>query len=116
ASGFAVFLLNQTIPMIYAWFIIYGIGNGLAYGLMVPIWPRYFGRKAIGSIRGMGTMFATPVGIAAPVYAGWIYDTTGSYITAFTAVMALIATAAILMTFVVPPKPPAEVGDIRKIV
>lgn len=116
ATGYVIFLLNQTIPMIYVWFIVYGIGNGLAYGLMVPIWPRYFGRKAIGSIRGIGTTLMTPVGIAAPVYAGWVYDTTGSYTTAFIVVAALLAFASVLMALALPPKAPAGVSEITEIV
>ena len=75
AVGFIVFLLNQTIPMIYM-----------------------------------------PAGIAAPIYVGWVYDTTGSYISAFTIIAALLVFSAVVVCFVLPPKPPAEVGDISKIV
>ena len=56
----------------------------------------------------------TPVGVAAPIYAGWIYDTTGSYIAAFTLFAVLLALAAILVALAVPPKPPAHITDIRQ--
>ena len=115
ATGFAVFLLNQTTAMIYVWFILYGIGFGVGMGLMFPMRARYFGRKAFGSIGGFSALFMTPVGVAAPVYLGWVYDTTGSYITAFTLIAALVAFSAVLACFIVPPKPPAQVTDIRKI-
>ncbi len=115
AIGFAVFLLNQTIPMIYVWFILYGIGMGAGFGLMFPMRARYFGRKAFGSIGGASTLLMAPAGVAAPIYAGWVYDTTGSYITAFTVIAALLAFSAVIMLFVVPPKPPAQVTDISKI-
>ena len=61
-------------------------------------------------------LFMTPIGIAAPIYIGWVYDTTGSYITAFILVAVLLAFSAVLMSLVVPPKPPAQATDIRKIV
>ncbi|MFC2011257.1 MFS transporter [Chloroflexota bacterium] len=114
--GFTVFLLNQTTAMIYAWFILYGIGMGIGFALMAPMRARYFGRKAFGSINGISQAISTPVGIAAPIYAGWVYDTTGSYITAFSLFVALLAFSTVLMSLILPPKPPAEVTDINKFV
>ncbi|MBA7674514.1 hypothetical protein ES703_82729 [subsurface metagenome] len=76
---------------------------------------RYFGRKAFGSIRGSSTMFTTPLGIAGPIYAGWVYDTTGSYLTVFVTLAVALAFATVLIPFATPPKPPAEVSGIRKI-
>ncbi|MBA7674512.1 L-lactate transporter [subsurface metagenome] len=116
AVGFIVFLLNQTIPMIYVFLILYGIGLGGGIGLMFPMRARYFGRKAFGSISGSQMLFTMPAGIAAPIYVGWVYDTTGSYISAFTIIAALLVFSAVVVCFVLPPKPPAEVGDISKIV
>lgn len=116
AVGFAVFLLNQTIPMIYVWFILYGIGLGISYPINPLMRARYFGRKAFGSIQGTSMMLITPIGVIAPIYAGWVFDTTGSYITAFTTLAIALAIAAVLMPFARPPKPPAKVSDIHKIV
>jgi len=116
AIGFALFLQNQTTAMIYIWFILYGIGYGAAFTLNTVMRARYFGRKAFGSIGGISRLLMTPVGIAAPVYLGWVYDTTSSYITAFTLVAILLAFAGIFMSFILPPKPPAHITDISKIV
>ncbi len=116
AIGISVFLLNRTIPMIYVWFICYGAGHGAAFALMFPLRARYFGRKAFGSIMGSSALFMTPVGVVAPIYAGWAYDTTGSYISCFILFAGLLVLAAVIMSFVFPPKPPAQITDIRKIV
>jgi len=60
-------------------------------------------------------VFAAPVALLAPVYAGWVYDSTGSYIPAFTTFVVMAMLAAILMAVMRPPKPPKEVtSDIRK--
>jgi sugar phosphate permease len=115
ALGFAVFLMNPTITMIYVWFVLYGIGMGVGF-VMSPMRGRYFGRKAFGSIQGTSMAFGTPVGVLAPIYAGWVYDTTGSYTTAFIVVAGLLAASCILMAFVFPPKPPAQITDVRNIV
>ncbi len=115
ASGFAVFLLNQSISMIYVWFVLYGFGMGTGYALIAPIRARYFGRKAFGSIQGTAVMITAPVGMIAPVYTGWVYDTSGSYIAAFTVIGAIIAAAAVLSPFILPPNPPAQISDVNRI-
>jgi len=115
AVGFTVFLLNQSMAMIYIWFVLYGFGHGAGLTLFSLIRARYFGRKSFGSVGGTAGMLITPVGIAAPIYLGWMYDTTGSYITAFTVVTAVIAFCGILSLFILPPRPPAQVTNIRNI-
>jgi sugar phosphate permease len=116
AAGFAIFLINQTTATIYAWFILYGIGVGVGFVLMSPMRARYFGRKAFGSIQGISTMLTTPIGIASPIYLGWVYDNAGSYISAFTIVAILLALSAVFMSLILPPRPPTQITDIRKIV
>ncbi len=114
ALGFGIFLLNQTINMAYVFFALYYFGNGLAMPLNAIIRGRYFGRKAFGSIHGSSQIFTTPVGVIAPIYAGWVYDTTGSYIAAFILLTRLLALSVVLMWLTFPPKAPARVTDIRK--
>jgi len=114
ASGIAIFLLTQSIVTLYVWFIVYGIGVGAAWTLSPLVRARYFGRKAFGSIAGFSAVLMTPIGIVAPVYAGWVYDTTGSYITVFILFAALLTFATILMPLAFPPKPPDQVININK--
>ena len=114
--GFAAFLLNQTMAMVYPLFILHHFSAGLFGPLTGVIIARYFGRKAFGSIRGTSMMFMLPASVLAPIYAGWVYDTTGSYINVFILCAALLAFSTILMSFASPPKPPVRVTDIRNIV
>jgi len=117
AAGIASYLLNQTTAMIYIWFILYGIGMGLRMAPDSVLRARYFGRKAYGSIRGLSALLMTPVGILAPVYVGWVYDTTGSYMTAFTLLVIILTVAGIcFILFIKRPKPPATIRGIREIV
>ncbi|MBI4188889.1 MAG: MFS transporter [Chloroflexi bacterium] len=116
AAGFFIFLSNQTETMIYFWFVLHGFGFGASIGLTTAIRARYFGRKAFGSINGFASFFMTPVGMAAPILIGWVYDTAGSYIAAFTVIAVLIAFAGVLITLASPPKPPARISDVREIV
>ena len=114
ALGIIAFLSNQTIVMVYVFLILYGFGSGASTPLRLTMGGRYFGRKAFTSIQGSTMMLVAPISLLAPVYTGWVYDTTGSYITAFTIFAALAAFATFLVCLVRPPKPPAEVGDVHK--
>jgi len=116
AAGITAIVLKQTIAMIYVFLILYGLGSGASSPLRIMIGSRYFGRKAFGSILGSILMVEAPLGFLAPIYSGWIYDTQGSYITAFITFAALATFSAFLMFLVRPPKPPEIVTDIRKVV
>jgi sugar phosphate permease len=116
AVGVVIFLKYQSISIVYVWFILYGFGQGLVTSVNPLIRGRYFGRKAYGSISGISSLIMTPIGVAAPIYAGWIYDTTGSYVHAFGQFSVLLGVSTVLALFVLPPKPPAQMGDVRKIV
>jgi MFS family permease len=114
AAGITAFLLDQTMAMVYVFLILFWVGVGLALPLEAGLRARYFGRKAFGSIEGTSMIFTIPVAVLAPLYAGWIYDNTGSYIPAFTLFAILFGISAVLVSLAYPPKPPAQVTDIRK--
>ncbi len=112
--GITAFLLNQTIAMVYVFLILYGFGSGAFTPLDIIIRSRYFGRKAYGSIQGSSVIFSAPISFLAPVYAGWVYDTTGSYVTAFILFAALATLATFLICLARPPKSPGQVTDVRR--
>ena len=113
--GLTIFLLNQTTIIIYVWFILWGIGFGANLAIGTTVTVRYFGRKALGSIEGSYGLFMLPMGVIAPLYVGWLYDTTGSYTIAFIVLAISMTVTGALFPFIKPPKPPAKVTDIRKI-
>ena len=106
AAGIMAFLLSQNIAGVYVFLILYGFGSGAFVPLDIVIRSRYFGRKAYGSIQGSSVIFSAPISFLAPVYTGWVYDSTGSYTIAFILFAALAAFAAFLMLLVRVPKPP----------
>jgi MFS family permease len=105
AAGVTVFLLTRTTATIYVWFLLYGIGNGMYQGVLIPLWARYFGRKAYGAILGSTMAVNVPVAVAAPVFIGWIYDRTGSYVSVIIALAICLTVAGIVVSFISPPKP-----------
>lgn len=74
----------------------YGAGNVLQDALRAE----YFGRSYIGTIRGLMS-FVQLIGTAVgPIFAGWVYDSTGSYQVAFL-VFALCSAAGVVCFLVV---------------
>ena len=114
AAGVTSFLLNPTVTMAQVLLITFYMGFTANVVINPAIRGRYFGRKSLGSLQGLTTMVMTPFSVLAPIYAGWIYDTTNSYATALKLGVGLAIFAAILMLFARPPKPPTEIADINK--
>ncbi|MBW2623660.1 MAG: MFS transporter [Deltaproteobacteria bacterium] len=105
--GVALFLIKpESLIMLYAFFILYGFGMGAAMTMTPVIRARYYGRMHFGTIAGISRAFNMPVGFLGPIAAGWIYDTTGSYMSAFVLFAILLFVSAFIMALAAPPKPP----------
>jgi len=76
-----LFILQNTYSIVFAilFGVIWGIVGGFERITLNIIWPNYFGRKHIGSIKGIA-MTATVLGSAfGPLPFGIAYDTFGGY-------------------------------------
>ncbi len=104
--GLIIFIYARSIPMIMTFAVVYGVGYGITIPSQTSLRASYFGRKAYATITGYTTMFIAVTNVAYPVFAGWIYDTTGSYIEAFWIVTGLQALALVFMYFAKKPEPP----------
>lgn len=76
--------------MLGAFAILHGVGWGLRGPFMQAIRADYFGRRSIGMIVGLSSMFVALGQILGPMIAGVLADMTGDYRLGFT-VLALIA-------------------------
>jgi MFS family permease len=109
--GLAGFLVKPVSSRILFLLIPYGLSSGAVTPIVILLIGRYFGRKAFGSIFGSCMLFNAIPQLISPVYAGWIFDISGSYITALTVFAALVAASAIVICFAVAPKAPAPALD-----
>lgn len=99
-----LWVLNVTEP----WqAFVYGGMMGLTQGTVMTvtnvIWPNYFGRAHIGSIRGVASsamVFSSALG---PLPFGYIFDRTGGYNVAILAFLGLPIACALLSLLAVPP-------------
>ncbi len=114
-----VFFLTLSmiiISMVWLAFFVYGLLGAvlfiLFYGLAVSIqsvalnvlWPDYFGRRYLGSIRGAATVFMVIGTALGPLPFGVIYDITGSFVPTIIGMMVMTFMAMILVIFIKKPE------------
>ena len=109
--GVLIWTMAKGIPMILLFVVLYGIGYGGTIPVSTALRASYFGRKAYATITGYITFFTALTNIVYPIFAGWSYDVTGSYVGAFTPIAGAQALSIVFMFFAKKPKPPAEAPD-----
>ena len=104
ATSLAVIAFADQAYMAYIFAVLYGIGIGGRIPLLTAIRGDYFGRKAFATIMGV-SMLPNNVGMfIAPLFAGYMFDTTGTYVVPFTIFAVLNFVGAFGMLFVRKPK------------
>ncbi len=107
AAGLFIFSLitANTVWLLVVFLLVYGPG----FGGPIPLWPAmqadYFGMKHYGSIMGLLTLTSVIGSMTSPVFAGWIFDMTGSYKLAWQVFIFITIAAIPLMLWTRPPKP-----------
>jgi MFS family permease len=74
-----VLMLAESQPMVYLFAVLMGIGFGGRNPLTTAIRGVYFGRKAFASITGISMIPMNVLLLAAPLFAGIMFDATQSY-------------------------------------
>ena len=107
SSSMVVIAMAESVNLAYVFAVIYGIGFGGRVPLMTAIRGEYFGRKAFATIMGLSMLPNNIAMIAAPLFAGYMFDSTGSYVIPFMAFAVLNYAGAFLILFV---RRPRQVG------
>jgi len=97
ATGWAILSTEPGFGVMLAGCAVLGFGGGG----MIPLPPVFqgacFGRLVIGQVGGLQALIAVPIGAPLPYLVGLSYDRTGSYVSAFLIIIALIALALSLL-------------------
>jgi hypothetical protein len=83
----------------YAYAALRGASSAMWMVSADVAWPLYYGRKHLGSIRGVGFSLGVMGAALGPLPFGFAYDAFGEYSIAITSLLALpvLATVAILL-------------------
>lgn len=75
-SLIGVTMANDTLTAaLYA--LLFGLNNAFSMTMFGYLWPRYFGRKHLGSIQGTGQMIGVVGASLGPLPVGWAFDAFG---------------------------------------
>ena len=113
-----VLLLNaEQYPVLLLAATVYGLGMGGMPPLLGIMIGAAFGRARFGRVFGLMNPLMLPIRVLGPPYAGWIYDTTGSYQIAFLTFIGLCVASMLVLVFLRLPEvepgtePPGPTGD-----
>jgi MFS family permease len=84
------------------------IGLSIIMGTMPLNWAiigDFFGRRSYATLRGIMGIFYGVATFVSPIYAGWIFDLTGSYTIVLLTFAVVLAIAAIFFAWLRPPAP-----------
>jgi MFS family permease len=96
-------LMDQTWQaLIYGGVI--GFSSGSVITVAAVIWPNYYGRKHLGSIRGAATMAMVAGAALGPLPFALTFDLTGSYTSVLVIFMVFPALSMVAALFAFPPK------------
>ena len=87
--------------------MIFGLNNAVTMTYVGYLWPRYFGRKFLGSIQGTGQMIVIVGASIGPLPLGWALDVWGAYDTMLHLLALIPITISVLVALLLPqPKMP----------
>ena len=108
AAGIFIFIHARTMPLLYLFVVVYGLGYGGVIPLTIALRADLFGRQYYATITGMLTPITAVGGVLGPIFAGYVYDVSQSYSVAFYTFMIMISIGGALFLFIRQPKPPAR--------
>jgi len=95
--GVALILSAEQYPMLLLAATVYGLGMGGMPPLLGALIGAAFGRYRFGRVFGLMNPLMLPIRVLGPPYAGWIFDSTGSYQIAFLTFIGLCAISILVV-------------------
>lgn len=102
--GLIIFTRVQTMGLVYAYVLLFG----LAYGAMLVLQPviiaAYYGAKGFARLQAIVWLIATPVLASSPILGGYVYDAVHSYTIPFSVCAGFCALGGVCALLARPPK------------
>ena len=104
AISCVILAYSQNIWHIWIFVAVYAPSYGCSAATMPAIKGDYFGRLNYGSIVGLSGMVQMAGSMLGPVFAAYVFDTTGDYRFAFLTFAVLLSISAALFASLSPPR------------
>lgn len=106
-SGMVILLWAKTMPVIFLYNVIIGLGLGGTYVAIMNLMPLYFGMTHYPKIMGFALPFSTILGSIGSPLAGRIRDVTGSYRSAWELAILILTIGLVALLLARPPVHPS---------
>jgi cyanate permease len=103
AIGLILAITTRSLFCVYAGFFLYGIGLGGNMVLPEILWANYFGRRSLGTVRGLGLLISQGLSAIGPPFFGFLFDITRGYGVSFTIFACVLVLSAFLSLLLRPP-------------
>jgi MFS transporter, OFA family, oxalate/formate antiporter len=110
-GGAALVAASTTVFWAYASSALFGVGMAGYLLLSEVVWADFFGRRHLGSIRGVTMMFQLAGNASGSLIAAFMFDVSGSYNGAFKMILALYAVSFVVLILARRPRRPAAHVD-----
>ena len=114
SGALGILLVADSPAMAFLFAAVFGVGFGGRTPLTTSIRGLYFGRKAFASITGVSMIPMNFFLLVAPLFAGIMFDATGSYTIPFVAVAAVSFVGSAMFLFLGNPIPAPAVRPMRR--
>ena len=99
SAALVVIAYAESVFMAYLFALLWGIAFGGRGPLLTSIRGDYFGRKAFATIMGISQLPTSIIMVITPLYAGYVFDVTGSYFIPFISFAFCSFAGAVLIMF-----------------
>ena len=99
----AMSLVND-LPSAVAFAVVFGVCNAAMHAHFTYVWPKFFGRRHLGSIQGVAQMAGVVGASVGPIPLGLAYDHLGGYGGTLVALAAVPVLCAIAVAFMRTPR------------
>jgi len=107
AAAFAVFAAARSLGTLYVGAVLFGFSYGVVSIMFPAMVADFFGRARAGSLVGAFFAVAGATSALGPLAAGWIFDHTGTYVSALWLSAGFNVLSLLLLAFTRPPRRPA---------
>lgn len=113
AIGLGLAISTTNLFCLYAGFFLYGIGLGGNMVLPEILWANYFGRRSLGTVRGLGILISQALAAVGPPFFGFLFDLTHGYGLSFAIFGCALISSACLSLMLRPPKKPLMINEFK---
>ena len=96
--------LVRDLPSAIVFSVLFGVANAAMHAHFTFVWPRFFGRRHLGSIQGVAQMGGVIGASIGPIPLGLGYDYLGGYVETLVALAAIPVMCAVAVAFMRAPR------------